>query len=163
VLIPREGGYLVASTRATGLNENETGSSRNVTKTVIAARQRILRPYQTTVRRSHGGRSYENRQRTLHRCDDVPAEEVANRRPYVLLAGDAFHYTQPEGWTGNERLQAGQCNLGWKMASVLQGSVRIPRLCTHNRRNVRHCRELIDFDREWAKMLKRRGAPKIVD
>ncbi len=155
VLIPREGGYLVRIyVELDRLNENERASSRNVTiDRLIAAAQRILRPYTLTVKEVAWWSVYEIGQRLCDKFDDVPDEEVAGRLPHVFIAGDACHTHSPKAGQGMNVSMQDTFNLGWKLASVLEGRCASKILHTYSAERQAIARELIDFDREWAKML----------
>src|SRR5882672_11446928 len=85
------------------------------------------------------------RRRARCRGRQSPAPHFHSRR--------RLPHTQPEGWTGNERIHAGHVNLGWKLSSVLLGRCAPKLLHTYSAERQAIAKELIDFDREWAKML----------
>ncbi len=155
VLIPREGGYLVRIyVELDKLNENERVSSRNITiDRLIAAAQRILHPYTLEVKEVAWWSVYEIGQRLCDKFDDVPDAEVASRLPRVFIAGDACHTHSPKAGQGMNVSMQDAFNLGWKLASVLQGRCAPELLHTYSAERQAIAKELIDFDREWAKML----------
>jgi phenol 2-monooxygenase (NADPH) len=155
VLIPREGGYMVRLyVELDKLNENERVSSKNISiERLIAAAQRILHPYKLDVKEVAWWSVYEIGQRLCDKFDDVPAADVASRLPHVFIAGDACHTHSPKAGQGmNVSMQDG-FNLGWKLVSVLQGRCPPELLHTYSAERQTIAKELIDFDREWAKML----------
>ena len=155
LIIPREGGYLVRLyVELDKLNENERISSRNVTvEQLIAAAQRILHPYQLDVKEVAWWSVYEIGQRLCEKFDDVPEADVGARSPRVFIAGDACHTHSPKAGQGmNVSMQDG-FNLGWKLASVLRGRC-LPRILdTYSQERHVIAKELIDFDRKFAKMF----------
>ena len=125
-MIPREGGYLVRIyVELDKLNENERVSSRNITiDRLIAAVQRIIRPYTIEVKEVAWWSVYDIGQRLCDKFDDVPDEEVASRVPRVFIAGDACHTHSPKAGQGMNVSMQDAFNLGWKLAAVSAGSVR---------------------------------------
>jgi len=153
LIIPREGGYLVRLyVELDKLNENERVASLNVTTDrLIAAAQRILRPYILEVKEVAWWSVYEIGQRLCDRFDNAPGEP--DRFPSVFIAGDACHTHSPKAGQGmNVSMQDG-FNLGWKLASVIlkRCSPAILRTYSAERRSV--AQELIDFDRKLAAMF----------
>ena len=155
VLIPREGGYLVRIyVELDKLNENERASSRNITiDRLIAAAQRILHPYSLEVKEVAWWSVYEIGQRLCDKFDDVPDAEVDSRLPRVFIAGDACHTHSPKAGQGMNVSMQDAFNLGWKLSSVLLGRCAPRLLHTYSAERQAIAKELIDFDREWAKML----------
>lgn len=155
VLIPREGGYLVRIyVELDKLNANERVSSRNITiERLIAAAQRILNPYTLEVKEVAWWSVYEIGQRLCDKFDDVPEAELEHRLPHVFIAGDACHTHSPKAGQGMNVSMQDSFNLGWKLASVLQGRCPPSLLHTYSAERQAIAKELIDFDRAWAKML----------
>jgi len=155
VLIPREGGYLARIyVELDKLNPQERVSARNITvEQLIAAAQRILRPYSFEVKEVAWWSVYEIGQRLCDKFDDVPAAEVSVRAPRVFIAGDACHTHSPKAGQGMNVSMQDAFNLGWKLASVLRGRCAREFLHTYSAERQVIAKELIDFDREWAKMI----------
>ncbi|HEU0058623.1 MAG TPA: FAD-binding monooxygenase [Hyphomicrobiaceae bacterium] len=155
VLIPREGGYLVRIyVELDKLNENERISSRNLSSDrLIAAAQRILKPYTLEVKEVAWWSVYEIGQRLCDKFDDVAEQDVTTRLPHVFIAGDACHTHSPKAGQGMNVSMQDAFNLGWKLASVLRGRCAPHILHTYSAERHAVAKELIDFDREWAKML----------
>lgn len=155
LIIPREGGYLIRIyVEMDKLNENERVSGRDIgVEHLIAAAQRILRPYKLEVHEVAWWSVYEIGQRLSEKFDDVPEQDVEHRLPSVFIAGDACHTHSPKAGQGMNVSMQDSFNLGWKLAAVLRG--RCPPALLHSYSSERHAiaKELIDFDREWAKML----------
>lgn len=155
LIIPREGGYLIRIyVELDKLSENERVANRNFgVEHLIAAAQRILRPYSFEVREVAWWSVYEIGQRLCDKFDDVPAEEAGSRLPCVFIAGDACHTHSPKAGQGMNVSMQDSFNLGWKLAAVLQGRCGPELLHSYSAERQAIARELIDFDREWAKML----------
>jgi len=160
LIIPREGGYLVRLyIELDKLNENERVASRQITSDrLIAAARRILHPYTLDVKEVAWWSVYEIGQRLCDKFDDVPEQEEHARLPRVFIAGDACHTHSPKAGQGmNVSMQDG-FNLGWKLASVLRGQSTPQILHTYSKERQTVAQELIDFDREFAKMFS--AAPR---
>lgn len=155
VLIPREGGYLVRIyVELDKLSADERVSARNITiEQLIAAAQRILRPYRFEVKEVAWWSVYEIGQRLCDRFDDVPADEVSSRTPRVFIAGDACHTHSPKAGQGMNVSMQDAFNLGWKLAAVLRGRCAPDFLHSYSAERQAIAKELIDFDREWAKII----------
>lgn len=154
VLIPREGGYLVRLyIELDKLAAGERVSARHITADhLIAAAQRIFRPYKLDVKEVAWWSVYEIGQRLCDRFDDVP-EADGERLPRVFIAGDACHTHSPKAGLGMNVSMQDAFNLGWKLASVLRGQSRPELLGSYSAERHAIARELIEFDREWAAML----------
>ena len=155
VLIPREGGYMVRIyVEMDKLAENERVAGRNITKEqLIAAAQRIFRPYILDVKEVAWWSVYEIGQRLCDRFDDLKPEEVATRLPRIFIAGDACHTHSPKAGQGMNVSMQDAFSLGWKLAAVLQERSPASLLHTYSAERQTVAKELIDFDREWAAML----------
>nr|CAD6606415.1 phenol 2-monooxygenase [Rhizobium sp. TCK] len=156
LIIPREGGYLVRLyIELDKLNENERVASRNITaEHLIAAAQRILRPYTLDVKEIAWWSVYEIGQRLCDRFDDVI--EGSDKPPRVFIAGDACHTHSPKAGQGMNVSMQDSFNLGWKLASVIRGLADERILATYSQERQAVAKELIDFDREFAKMFSAR-------
>jgi phenol 2-monooxygenase len=155
LIIPREGGYLVRLyIELDKLSENERVSSLNITTDhLVAAAQRILRPYTLEVKEIAWWSVYEIGQRLCDKFDDVPDAEADKRLPCVFIAGDACHTHSPKAGQGMNVSLADAFNLGWKLSSVLLGRCTAQILHSYSAERQAIAKELIDFDREFAKMF----------
>jgi phenol 2-monooxygenase (NADPH) len=156
LIIPREGGYLVRLyIELDALHDRELlEDRRSVTPEKLAAvAARILHPYTLDVKSVGWWSVYEIGQRLCDRFDDVPAAEVAARLPRVFIAGDACHTHSAKAGQGMNVSMADAWNLGWKLAAVLSGTARPELLHTYNDERQAVAQELIDFDREFARMF----------
>ena len=155
LVIPREGGYLVRLyVEMDKLGEDERVSARGITvDKLIAAAQRIFRPYTLEVKEVPWWSVYEIGQRICDKYDDVPAGQESQRLPRVFIAGDACHTHSPKAGQGMNFSMQDSFNLGWKLAAVLRGQARPQLLHTYSAERQVAGQALIDFDREWAKMF----------
>lgn len=164
LIIPREGGYLVRLyIELDKLQKDERVASRNITSDqMVTAAQRILHPYTLDVKEIAWWSVYEIGQRLCDKFDDVPAEAVGERLPHVFIAGDACHTHSPKAGQGMNVSMRDAFNLGWKQASVLQGKASPKILHTYTTERQTVAKELIDFDREFAKMFSAppKGSPE---
>ena len=161
LIIPREGGYLVRLyIEMDKLNANERVADRAITVDhLIAAAQRILHPYTLEVKDVAWWSVYEIGQRLCDTFDDVPEADAGDRCPRVFITGDACHTHSPKAGQGMNVSMQDSFNLGWKLASVIRGraSPRILHTYSAERRAV--AKELIDFDREFARMFSATPKP----
>jgi len=155
LIIPREGGYLFRIyIELNKLNENARVSSLNLTsERLVAAAQRILKPYTFEVKEVVWWSAYEIGQRLCERFDDVPGDAGLDCTPRVFIAGDACHTHSPKAGQGMNVSMQDSFNLGWKLAAALRGIASPSILHTYSAERQTVARELIEFDREWAKMF----------
>jgi phenol 2-monooxygenase/3-hydroxybenzoate 4-monooxygenase len=99
---------------------------------------------------------YEIGQRICDKYDDVPADGIGSQLPRVFIAGDACHTHSPKAGQGMNFSMQDAFNLGWKLAAVLRGQCAPGLLHTYSAERQVVAQELIDFDREWAKMFSDR-------
>lgn len=158
LIIPREGGYLVRLyIELDKLGADERVASKNITQEkLIAAAQRILHPYTLDVKEVAWWSVYEIGQRLTEKFDDVPAGEEAGRAPRVFIAGDACHTHSPKAGQGMNVSMQDAFNLGWKLAAVLRGLAGPALLHSYSNERQAIAQELIDFDREFARMFSAR-------
>ena len=155
LIIPREGGYLVRLyIELDKLGEDERIVAKNITQEkLIAAAQRILQPYVLDVKQVAWWSVYEIGQRLCDKFDDVLAGQEATRAPRVFIAGDACHTHSPKAGQGMNVSMQDAFNLGWKLAAVLQGWATPALLHSYSGERQSIAKELIDFDREFARMF----------
>lgn len=153
IIIPREGGYLVRIyVEMDKLAEGERVASRSLTSDdLIAAARRVFSPYTFEVKEIAWWSVYEIGQRLSGRFDNTG--ENAAAIPRVFIAGDACHTHSPKAGQGMNVSMQDTFNLGWKLAAVLRGQAMPELLRTYSAERQAIAKELIDFDREWAKML----------
>jgi phenol 2-monooxygenase (NADPH) len=155
LLIPREGGYLVRLYVDMGeIDPNDREAFRSHTQeSVIATAQRVLHPYTLDVRDVAWFAVYQVGQRVTDRFDDVPASEAGSRPPRVFIAGDACHTHSAKAGQGMNVSLQDAFNLGWKIASVLEGRAKPELLETYTVERHAVAQRLIDFDKEWSKIM----------
>lgn len=157
LIIPREGGHLVRFyVEMDKLDADERVASRNITvEQLIATAQRVLHPYKLDVKNVPWWSVYEIGQRICGKYDDV-ADAVATSDsplPRVFIAGDACHTHSPKAGQGMNFSMQDTFNLGWKLAAVLRKQCAPELLHTYSSERQVVAQQLIDFDREWAKMF----------
>jgi hypothetical protein len=155
LVIPREGGYLVRLyIELDQLDPDERVANRNITvEHLVAAADRILTPYSISVEEVAWWSVYEIGQRLCDKYDDVPAGEEGSRMPRIFIAGDACHTHSPKAGQGMNVSMRDGFNLGWKLAAVLRGQARTELLHTYSEERWGVAKQLIDFDRELARMF----------
>jgi phenol 2-monooxygenase (NADPH) len=155
LLIPREGGYLVRLYVDLGeIDPNKRDAFReNTQEVVIATAQRVLRPYTLDVKDVAWFAVYQVGQRVTDRFDDVPTGQANARLPRVFIAGDACHTHSAKAGQGMNVSMQDAFNLGWKLASVLEGRAGPELLRTYNKERHLIAQQLIDFDKEWSKIM----------
>lgn len=155
LIIPREGGYLARFyIELDREHDREMLQSRSVTpEKLVAVANRILHPYTIEVKDVGWWSVYEIGQRLCDKFDDVPETELATRLPRVFIAGDACHTHSAKAGQGMNVSMADTWNLGWKLAAVLRGTAKPELLHTYSAERQRVAQELIDFDREFARMF----------
>jgi phenol 2-monooxygenase (NADPH) len=156
LLIPREGGYLVRLYVDLGdidPAQREALRDLHTQESVIAAAQRVLRPYTLDVKSVAWFAVYQVGQRVTDRFDDVPPEQAATRLPRAFIAGDACHTHSAKAGQGMNVSMQDAFNLGWKLASVLDGRAPPELLRTYSAERHAIAQGLIDFDKEWSKIM----------
>ena len=160
VIIPREGGYLVRLyIELDELSEAERVRSKNITvQELVAAANKIFSPYSIDVKEVVWWSVYEIGQRLTDKFDDVPQDQVEIQLPRVFIAGDACHTHSPKAGQGMNVSMGDSFNLGWKLVSVLQGRAAPALLHSYSAERQNVAKDLIDFDREWAKIISAKPA-----
>jgi phenol 2-monooxygenase len=155
LIIPREGGYMVRFyVELDKVRDKEMLDNRSVTPEKLAGvTNRIMSPYTVDVRDVGWWSVYEIGQRLCDKFDDVPADEVQSRHPRVFIAGDACHTHSAKAGQGMNVSMNDTWNLGWKLGAVLMGKAKPELLHTYSAERQKVASQLIDFDREFAKMF----------
>ncbi len=155
LIIPREGGYMVRFyIELDNVRDKEMLENRSVTPEKLAAvANRIMHPYSVEVKDVGWWAVYEIGQRLCDKFDDVPEAEMADRLPRVFIAGDACHTHSAKAGQGMNVSMNDTWNLGWKLGAVLRGTARPELLHTYSAERQKIAKQLIDFDREFAKMF----------
>ena len=159
LIIPREGGYMVRMyIELDELHEDERAADRNVRPEMLIEKAKaILNPYTLTVKEVAWWSAYEIGQRLCHSFDDVPASKRKSRNPRIFIAGDACHTHSPKAGQGMNVSMADSFNLGWKLASVITGRAHPKLLYSYSIERQAKAKELIDFDRDMAKLFSARS------
>ena len=71
----------------------------------------------------------------------------------MFIAGDACHTHSAKAGQGMNVSMNDTWNLGWKLAAVLRGTATPELLHTYSDERQKIAKQLIDFDREFAKMF----------
>ncbi|MBK6658963.1 MAG: FAD-dependent monooxygenase [Proteobacteria bacterium] len=157
LIIPREGGYMVRMyIELDKLAPSERVAHRKLTpEHLIAAAQRILEPYTLAVKELAWWSVYEIGQRLCDSFDNAAAPGMA-AHPRAFIVGDACHTHSPKAGQGMNVSMADSFNLGWKLSAVLQGRALPDILASYSDERRAVAQELIDFDREFARMFSTR-------
>ena len=158
LVIPREGGYLIrVYIELDKLEGDERAADRNVTPELLEAKARaILAPYAFSVKEVAWCSAYEIGQRVCDAFDDVPEDRRETETPRLFIAGDACHTHSPKAGQGMNVSMADTFNLGWKLAAVLNGKAHPKLLTTYSDERRAKAKELIDFDRDMARLFSAR-------
>jgi phenol 2-monooxygenase len=155
LLIPREGGYLVRLYVDLGETDPEHREAfrDNTQDKVVEIAKSVLLPYTLEVRSVVWFAVYQVGQRVTDRFDDVPAKQADFRSPRVFIAGDACHTHSAKAGQGMNVSMQDAFNLGWKLIAVLDGRAGPELLRTYSVERHAIAQGLIDFDREWSKIM----------
>jgi len=158
LVIPREGGYLVRLyIEMAELKPGERASDKNISSDqIIATARRIFAPFTLDVKEIAWWSVYEIGQRVCDSFDDVPAQKRHELTPHVFIAGDACHTHSPKAGQGMNVSMADSFNLGWKLAAVLAGRCAPELLHTYTAERQVVAQDLIDFDRDMARLFSAR-------
>ncbi|ODS92962.1 MAG: phenol 2-monooxygenase [Comamonas sp. SCN 65-56] len=153
LILPREGGYIFRMyVELDKLRPDEKAASRKLNQhDMIAAANRILRPYVLDVKEVVWWSIYEIGHSITDKFDDVPAG--SERNPRVFTAGDACHTHSPKAGQGMNVSMQDTFNLGWKLAHVLQGRAPASLLRSYSRERMAEAKRLIDTDHAWARTM----------
>ena len=159
LVLPREGGYLVRHyVELESLGVEERAADRGLTiNDIIAKAQAIYAPYRFDVKDVVWWSIYEIGHRLTDKFDDVPENEVSERSPRVLLAGDACHTHSPKAGQGRKVSMGDTFNLGWKLILVLTGRADPSLLHSYSAERRAAAKGLIDFDHEWSRVIGARS------
>lgn len=158
LIIPREGGFMVRMyIELDELVVKERAADRNVTSDALIAKAKaILAPYSLEVKQVAWWSAYEIGQRVCSSFDDVSEDEKGKTHPRIFIAGDACHTHSPKAGQGMNVSMADTFNLGWKLASVLRDQSPWQLLSTFDEERQAKAEELIEFDRDMARLFSAR-------
>ena len=119
-----------------------------------------LSPFKLEVKEVAWWSVYEIGQRLAERFDNYGLPQSAQKHPNIFIVGDSCHTHSPKAGQGMNVAMADGFNLGWKLGSVLtkQASTDILKTYSDERRAIAN--ELIEFDREFARMFSARPKGK---
>lgn len=153
LILPREGGYLFRMyVELDKLRPDERAAHRKFTQDdMIAAANRILRPYTLDVKEVVWWSVYDIGHSITDKFDDAP--EGSGRNPRVFTAGDACHTHSPKAGQGMNVSMQDTFNLGWKLVHVLQGRADPSLLRSYSNERLTEARRLVETDHEWARIM----------
>lgn len=156
--IPREGGYLCRFYVELDLlgKDKRAADVKLTEKDLIAKAQKIFTPYTLDVKEVAWWSIYEVGQRIAERFDNRPADSSEDVIPRAFVAGDACHTHSPKGGWGLNTSLPDTFNLGWKLASVLQGRSDPKLLSSYGPERRKVAQQLIDADRELSRLVATR-------
>jgi phenol 2-monooxygenase len=153
LVLPREGGYIFRMyVELDKLRPDEKAASRRFTQSdLIAAANRIVRPYAIDVKEVVWWSIYDIGHSITDRFDDVP--EGLDRNPRVFTAGDACHTHSPKAGQGMNVSMQDTFNLGWKLVHVLQGRADASLLRSYSAERLAEARRLVETDHQWSRVM----------
>lgn len=153
LILPREGGYVFRMyVELDKLRPDEKAASRKFTQEdMIAAANRILRPYTLDVKEVIWWSIYDIGHSITDKFDDVPAG--SGRNPRVFTAGDACHTHSPKAGQGMNVSMQDTFNLGWKLVHVLQGRADASLLRSYSKERLTEAKRLVETDHKWARIM----------
>ena len=156
--IPREGGYLIRFyIELDMIDANQRASDIKITdQDLIAKAQKIFHPYQLDVKEVAWWSIYSVGQRLAERFDNRASGSDETVIPRAFVAGDACHTHSPKGGWGLNTSLPDTFNLGWKLASVINGQSDPKLLHTYSTERRKVAQQLIDADRELSKLVATR-------
>ncbi|KAF2276312.1 2-polyprenyl-6-methoxyphenol hydroxylase [Westerdykella ornata] len=149
LIIPREGGSMVRF-----YIQLPAGSQAKAVKLadLQTTAKKIFQPYDMEIAETFWWSAYSIGQRLA---------EQFHKGYRVFLTGDACHTHSPKAGQGmNVSLQDGY-NLGWKLCQVLKGLSPPSLLKTYVLERSKTAKDLIEFDRELARMFSSKEDPEV--
>lgn len=153
LILPREGGYVFRMyVELDKLKPDEKAASRKFTQEdMIAAANRIIRPYTIDVKEVVWWSIYDIGHSITDKFDDVP--EGSNHNPRVFTAGDACHTHSPKAGQGMNVSMQDTFNLGWKLVHVLQGRADASLLRSYSKERLTEAKRLVETDHAWSRIM----------
>ncbi|KAL5356818.1 FAD binding domain-containing protein [Aspergillus floccosus] len=121
---------------------------------IIQAAQKIMAPYKISYKKLDWWTAYQIGQR-------VGTKFSARER--IFLAGDAVHTHSPKAGQGMNVSMQDTYNLGWKVASVVNGLADRSILKTYESERRKIAQELIAFDHRFSRLFSGRPAKDVMD
>ena len=157
MIIPREGALVRFYIQLSEIERDADGRvdrSKITPGMILKACQKIMAPYTVTYEEIQWFTAYQIGQRIV---DDFSSH---NR---VFITGDAAHTHSPKAGQGMNTSMMDTYNLAWKVGSVCQGILDRSALSTYGYERSAVARDLINFDREFAKMFSGKPAKDAAD
>lgn len=142
MIIPREGDAMIRTyfEMPHGTNPKQLGL-----EDLQKMAQKLFQPYEIDFLATKWWSAYSIGQRL--------AKDMVDKTGHIFLAGDACHTHSPKAGQGmNASLQDGY-NIGWKLGAVLTGQADKKILGTYIEERQQYARQLIGFDRYFAKLF----------
>src|ERR1017187_3850853 len=121
---------------------------------ILESAQRTMSPYKLTYEYCDWWTAYQIGQR-------VGSNFSKNER--IFLAGDAVHTHSPKAGQGMNVSMQDTFNLGWKIATVLNGTASRSILKTYQSERRRIAQDLIAFDHKFSRLFSGRPAKDVMD
>ncbi|KAM0253642.1 hypothetical protein ACHAQJ_007154 [Trichoderma viride] len=159
MVIPRENKLVrlyiqLTTTEKAGDGSSRVDRSKINPQVILQSAQKILAPYKITYRKLDWWTAYQIGQRV------GTSFSVYER---VFLAGDAVHTHSPKAGQGMNVSMQDSFNLGWKIASVVQGHAQRSILKTYQSERRRIAQDLIAFDHKFSRLFSGRPAKDVMD
>jgi phenol 2-monooxygenase len=153
LILPREGGYIFRLyVELDKLRPDEKAAQKKLTQhDMIAAANRILRPYTLDVKEVVWWSIYDIGHSITDRFDDVP--DGVDRNPRVFIAGDACHTHSPKAGQGMNVSMQDTFNLGWKLIHVLSGRADPSLLRSYTQERLTEAKRLVETDHQWSRVM----------
>ena len=153
LILPREGGYIFRLyVELDKLRPDEKAAQKKLTQhDMIAAANRILRPYTLDVKEVVWWSIYDIGHSITDRFDDVP--DGVDRNPRVFIAGDACHTHSPKAGQGMNVSMQDTFNLGWKLIHVLSGRADPRLLRSYTQERLTEAKRLVETDHQWSRVM----------
>jgi phenol 2-monooxygenase len=153
LILPREGGYIFRLyVELDKLRPDEKAAQKKLTQhDMIAAANRILRPYTIDVKEVVWWSIYDIGHSITDRFDDVP--DGVDRDPRVFIAGDACHTHSPKAGQGMNVSMQDTFNLGWKLVNVLKGRSHPTLLRSYTQERLTEAKRLVETDHQWSRVM----------
>jgi phenol 2-monooxygenase len=157
MVIPREGALVRFYIQMKEIDRSADGRvdrAKITPEKILAQCQKIIAPYTITYEEIQWFTAYQIGQRVV---DNFSTHDR------VFILGDAAHTHSPKAGQGMNVSMMDSYNLGWKIGSVVQGTLDRSALSTyeHERSQVAH--DLINFDQKFAKLFSGKPAKHAAD
>lgn len=153
IIIPREGGYLVRIYVELDKLQSRGDSKNTTLDQLINTTNRIFSPYSIDVKDVAWWSVYEVGHSVTDKFDEVPTSKIKDQLPHVFIAGDACHTHSAKAGQGMNVSMGDTFNLGWKLASVLNGISSPKLLHSYSAERQTVAQDLIEFDHRWARII----------